>query len=392
MQLLSRALALPALAVLMALPVRSAPGAPDWPTFHQNLARTGADGAGHPLEDPHLRWKYRDPDGPTAVMSSPAVVGGRLFVGADGGTVYCLDAGNGQPIWRAATDWEVFSSPAVVNGRVYVGEGLHPAAGVKFRCLDATTGSPIWETPIAGHVESSPAVAGGRVYFGAGQAGIVCLDAASGKQRWRFPGRHADASPAVDGGRLYIGAAGPAGPSLLCLDSASGKPLWETGCALPPAGAPAVRDGRLWVAGGSPEGMAAKAAGALSCFDARSGKLLWSVKLPSSVPAVALAKDRVLCGAGECLYAFDARTGVQRWAHRLWAPVSSAPVVAGDRVIAAADDGAAHCLSLEDGHVLWAWSLPRAPANAAVRMVSSPALVDGHLYLAGANGMIACVE
>src|SRR5439155_12707095 len=109
----------------------------------------------------------------------------------------------------------------------------------------------IWETPIAGHVESSPAVAGDRVYFGAGQAGIVCLDAASGRQRWRFPGRHADASPAVEGGRRVIGAAGPAGPSLVCLDAASGKLVWETRCALPLTGAPAVQDGRLWVGSGS---------------------------------------------------------------------------------------------------------------------------------------------
>src|SRR5205085_10082737 len=98
MQLLSRALALPALAALIALPVCSAPGAStpgatDWPTFRQNLARTGAAGEARALDDPHLRWKFRDPDGQSAVMSSPAVAGGRLFVGADGGTVYCLDAG-----------------------------------------------------------------------------------------------------------------------------------------------------------------------------------------------------------------------------------------------------------------------------------------------------------
>src|SRR4051794_29557315 len=151
--LLYRSLALSALAAAIGFPARSAPraaapGALDWPAFHQNLARTGAPGEGRTPEQPHLRWKFRDAEERAAIMSSPAVVGGRLFVGADSGMLYCLDAGSGQPIWRASTDWEVVSSPAVVNGRVYVGEGLHPSAGVKFRCFDAATGSPIWATPI----------------------------------------------------------------------------------------------------------------------------------------------------------------------------------------------------------------------------------------------------
>src|SRR5437764_10631538 len=116
--LLFRSLALSALAAVIGFPAHPAPGAGmpatlDWPAFHQNLARTGAPGDGQTPVQPHLRWKFRDPEERAAIMSSPAVVGGRLFVGADSGTLYCLDAGTGQPIWRATTDWEVVSSPAV---------------------------------------------------------------------------------------------------------------------------------------------------------------------------------------------------------------------------------------------------------------------------------------
>jgi parallel beta-helix repeat protein len=55
------------------------------------------------------------------VVSSPAVVGGLVYVGSYDKKVYCLDAATGALVWSYTTGGRVESSPAVVNGVVYVG-------------------------------------------------------------------------------------------------------------------------------------------------------------------------------------------------------------------------------------------------------------------------------
>jgi hypothetical protein len=55
------------------------------------------------------------------VQSSPAVAGGRVYVGSDDAKVYCLDASTGAKIWSYLTGDRVVSSPAIVDGVVYIG-------------------------------------------------------------------------------------------------------------------------------------------------------------------------------------------------------------------------------------------------------------------------------
>jgi outer membrane protein assembly factor BamB len=375
-----------------------APPAPaEWPTFHGNLLRTGAADAQPGPERAKLRWKFRDPEGRAGFFSSPALAGGRLYLGAENGTLYCLDTETGQPAWRAQADWEVFSSPAVAGGRVYVGEGLHSRSGTsRFRCFDAQSGVPLWQVTVNGHIESSPAVADGRVYFGAGPAGLYCLDAADGHQLWRLTARHIDASPAVAGGRVYAGASGPA--AMLCLDAASGKKLWETPCAYPPAGAPALQGNRLWfgTGNGTIEGSAAHPAGAVLCLETQRGRVLWNVPLPDAVTgSVALAGSVAVLGARDGrAYAFDAARGIRKWAVKIGAPVTGTPVAGtGGRLFFAADDAQLRCLAAADGQVLWTYGIQNfAPRSASPRIASSPALAGGRLYVAGVNGVLVCLE
>ncbi|MFW5938215.1 MAG: PQQ-binding-like beta-propeller repeat protein [Halanaeroarchaeum sp.] len=53
--------------------------------------------------------------------SSLAVVNDTVYVGAENGTLYAVDATDGFVRWRGDTNGAIRSSPAVVNGTVYVG-------------------------------------------------------------------------------------------------------------------------------------------------------------------------------------------------------------------------------------------------------------------------------
>jgi outer membrane protein assembly factor BamB len=53
--------------------------------------------------------------------SSPAVVGGVVYVGADNGWVYALNASTGAKKWNYTTGDLVRSSPAIAGGFIYLG-------------------------------------------------------------------------------------------------------------------------------------------------------------------------------------------------------------------------------------------------------------------------------
>ena len=52
------------------------------------------------------------------VDSSPAIAGGRVFVGSNDGRVYGLDLASGKKVWEYEAASPVTSSPAVAKGKV----------------------------------------------------------------------------------------------------------------------------------------------------------------------------------------------------------------------------------------------------------------------------------
>jgi parallel beta-helix repeat protein len=128
-----------------------------WSMFRHDLDHTGYTESPAPNTNNNL-WSYATGG---AVLSSPAVVDGRVYVGSDDHKVYCLNASTGAFIWSYTTGSYVSSSPAVCFGRVYVG-----SQDKKVYCLNATTGARIWSYTTGKWVSSSPAVADRMVFIG----------------------------------------------------------------------------------------------------------------------------------------------------------------------------------------------------------------------------------
>jgi outer membrane protein assembly factor BamB len=115
------------------------------------------------------------------ILSSPAVVGGVVYVGSEVGTVLALAHVPNTPegleeatllLWSqpgsSVHDWQglasgIESSPAVANGVVYVGSNDH-----NLYALDASSGEKLRAINFGLPVKSSPAVVDGVVYVGAG--------------------------------------------------------------------------------------------------------------------------------------------------------------------------------------------------------------------------------
>jgi outer membrane protein assembly factor BamB len=81
--------------------------------------------------------------------------------------VRALDARTGKQVWSFVTRARVESSPAIAGGRVYVGSNDN-----HLYVLDAATGRKLFEYDAGGAVPTSPALADGKVIIGT-QAGDV---------------------------------------------------------------------------------------------------------------------------------------------------------------------------------------------------------------------------
>jgi Ca-activated chloride channel family protein len=66
-----------------------------------------------------------------SVLTPPATVNGKLFLGSIFGDFYCLSAASGEELWRFQVDEAITFQPAVVRGRVYI-----PTDGGSLYCLE----------------------------------------------------------------------------------------------------------------------------------------------------------------------------------------------------------------------------------------------------------------
>ncbi len=112
-------------------------------------------------------WKFKNE---TGWWSTPAVVGDRLYIGGDGGKVYCLNRKTGKEIWSGTWSEQVWSSPAVVDGKVVFG-----TRSDHIYMVDAKTGKEIWKGDMGGRTISTPIVVDGKIYIGSSTGKFACF-------------------------------------------------------------------------------------------------------------------------------------------------------------------------------------------------------------------------
>ena len=168
----------------------AAADAGDWPQFMRNPAHSG-DASDEDLKLPlGLIAQVKLDD---AVLTSPAIVSGRVYVVDQMGTAYCIDPVAGRIVWKSSPDGGPStgsgpskamgfntSSPCVANNRVCFGT----TAG-NFYILDATDGKTIKTLNLGMPIVSSPTLANDSLYVQSLDAVLHCLDL-DGNVRWKW--------------------------------------------------------------------------------------------------------------------------------------------------------------------------------------------------------------
>ena len=139
-----------------------------------------------------------------------------------------------------------FSGLSIVGNRIYT---MYIHSGDEYAiCLDARNGEVLWRTRTDGMLmerqggdgpRATPTVDGGMVYVFSAYGKLHALDSQTGTQQWshdlvrefdiKRPNWGFCASPLVEGDLVLIEAGGKRGYSLMAFDKTSGKVAWATG-------------------------------------------------------------------------------------------------------------------------------------------------------------------
>lgn len=121
------------------------------------------------LGERRIVWHYEHPQRKFPFYSSAAVTNDRVVLGGRDKLVHGITTA-GKAVWTFATRARVESSPAIAGGRVFVGsnDGM-------FYVLDLSNGSKLWEFNAGAPLSASPAIANGRIVIGSQDGRLFCF-------------------------------------------------------------------------------------------------------------------------------------------------------------------------------------------------------------------------
>jgi outer membrane protein assembly factor BamB len=252
-----------------------------------------------------VRWAKRLA---SASESSPLATKGRIYLGSQDGTIYCLLARSGRMVWRYHAGGAVKAGLALSQGRLYFG-----AYGGSVTALRASNGSVIWRAGTsglafgrAGNFYATPAVAFGRVYLGNTDGRVYSYAASSGRLAWAHStGGYVYAAPAVASvpGMKPAVFVGSYSGRFMALDARSGAVLWSRPAGGTVSGAASVIGGLVYYST-----LSGRRTYALS---ARTGRPVWSLGKGAFNPAISDG-IRVYITGYSSVYAFTTRRELRR--------------------------------------------------------------------------------
>lgn len=363
-----------------------------WAQARRTPENTGFTPDPGPLSPGKVMWSY-----PTSspILTSPAVVGDRVYLTTTDGRALALDRHTGQEVWEYATSVPSDTSPAVAGDLVFLG-----LRDTRFIALDRETGALRWQKDLGNPVLASPIVVDGTVFIGSTNNELYALDAATGRERWTFstqgwivsPVAYADGVVAVTSqdGLLHI------------VDAGTGRQRFVYDAGWPIMGGPAIhgdrvyfvsKRGTVWSVDRNGRTYPFERAWRTISFNLYAWGLITSISVqkgtlwvkniggrPGFSPAIAHDTVYVANTEGEVI-ALDADTGEERWVTDLALDITSDLIVAGNTVLLGAGDGILYGLDASTGEELWTFEM-------GDQFSATPVVVGDTIYVASHDGKL----
>ena len=274
------------------------------------------------------------------------------------------------PLWRVPLG-PSYSGPVAAGDLVYTTETKDKKSEVVF-AFDRKTGKERWRAEWDGAmavpffaaangswVRSTPACDGESVFVAGMRDVLVCLDALSGKERWRvdfvkaggdLPAFGFVCSPLVDGDALYVQAGG----AVVRLNKKTGEVAWK-------------------------------------CLESKDG--IMGSAFSSPVIATVAGKRQLVVQTREKLAGVDLDSGAVLWSQAVPAFRGMnilTPAVVGDTVFTASYQNKARLYKVSRDAETWA--VAEAWSNKDTGYMSSPVVIGGHAYLHLQNQRFGCLD
>lgn len=233
--------------------------------------------------------------------ATPTLDNGKVFTLGRLGQLHCLDAKTGAKVWLvdiAATfkgklpNWQYAASPIIVGKTVVVAPGGESAA---FAALDVGTGKTVWTGGGSDKAAYATPVVKGKQLLGMTAAGLVVMDAATGKTVLTYPWKTAhdvnSSTPLITDAGIFITSGYGTGCAMVRPEGASAKEVWRNKAIQSHMNSPVLHDGAIYCSSDP---------GSLVCLDAKTGKENWRQK--------GFGKGGLMACDG-CLIATDDKSG-----------------------------------------------------------------------------------
>ena len=343
----------------------------EWPKFRHDPGNTGATNSPVPTY-PYLVWKRRLGG---MVTCSPTIVDNTIFVGSWGtsgtsGKLFAINLTTSDVIWTYVSgQYGIHSSPAVDGGKVFVGTKDSWVVA-----LNQATGSEIWNFSTGAAVYSSPAVNGGVVYVASYDAKLYAIDANTGAEKWNTSLlSSSDSSVAYDNGMLYLG---DKVGIIHAIYASNGTTAWSKDTQLGDIpSSPAFYNGVIYFSSFPNQTMFA--------YDAVTGAKKWDKVLSGKVEASAAVHDGnvFITTSDGHIYSLNATDGTTVWNKSGYGKIFSSPTITDGKVLFGSDDGYLRVLDENTGKEVWMYE------TTAV-MDSSPTVYKSYIAIGGNDEML----
>ncbi|WP_187265961.1 outer membrane protein assembly factor BamB [Alkalisalibacterium limincola] len=328
-------------------------------------------------------WQRNIGDGERrlGLRMAPTLAGGRVYAADAGGSLFALDAQNGQDIWRNETGLRLSSSPGV-GGSLVVASSLDGDVVA----YDADGGGERWRARVSSEVVSMPAVGSGLVVVRSIDGRVFGFDAADGNRRWVFErttpalALRGKSAPLLGQGLVYVGYEDGV---VVALRMQDGLRVWEQRVAEPQGRSEIERLGDIGGAMqlGVNEIYAASYGGQVMAIQAQNGQPLWATDL-QSYAGLALSGRYLLAGdVDSTLWALDRTNSSSLWRQEAlrnrWV---TTPAVQAEHVLVGDSEGYVHWFDLPTGAPAARARVGRNPIRGApqVSLDSIAYILDTH--------------
>ena len=321
--------------------------------------------------------------------------------------------------WKTRIPGEGWSSPVILGSQVWMATALDDGRSLRAVCVDRDSGTIVHnveifavENPAPKHdlnsyASPTPVIEKGRVYFAFGMYGCACIDTETGGILWTNQNLIHDhdsngpgSAPILYKDFLILNCDGTQLRYVAALNKNTGEIAWQTDRSNEMADDTGHRRKAyatpLVITVDGNDQLVSPGAERVSSYDPNTGREIWFADCNgfSNVPTPVYGKGKVYIttGFGKAqLYAIrpTGKGNVTKshvdWINKRSISLKPSPLMIGDHLFLAADNGVASCIDADSGKTIW-------NERIGGEYSASPLFADGRIYFFSMDGQITVVE